>query len=156
MIFKNILLFWAITFHRMEFLLAPCSGLFHRPNLNVLLEGQGISIFEDSQIQKKLAHIFVNFEELGVNFSVWQGNESQFCLKYPQLVRKTKDYARIPQRTTTVHLSNRRQIRKLKTQQCIAIYFGIICTIFSLQVESPFPWFITFVCLTAVESIKWV
>ena len=52
MIFKNILLFWAITFHRMEFLLAPCSGLFHRPNMNVLLEGQGISIFEDSQIKK--------------------------------------------------------------------------------------------------------
>lgn len=70
MIFKNILLFWAITFHRMEFLLAPCSGLFHRPKLNVLLEGQGISIFEDSQIKKKLAQIFVNFEELGVNFSV--------------------------------------------------------------------------------------
>lgn len=38
-----------ITFHRMEFLLAPCSELFHRPKLNVLLEDQGISIFKDSQ-----------------------------------------------------------------------------------------------------------
>ena len=63
--FKNILLFWAITFHRMEFLLAPCSGFFHRPKLNVLLEGQGISIFEDSQIKKnwlKFSRISKNWE----------------------------------------------------------------------------------------------
>lgn len=156
MIFKNILLFWVITFHRMEFLLAPCSELFHRPKLNVLVRRLGNLDFWRLPNKKKLAHIFVNFEKLGVNFGLWQGNESQFCLNYPRLVRKTEGYARIPQRTTTVHLSNRRQIRKLKTQQCTAIHFGIIYTIFSLQVESPLPWFITFVCLTAVESIKWV
>ena len=67
MIFKNILLFWAITFHRMEFLLAPCSGLFHRPKLNVLLEGQGISIFEDSHI-KKISSNFREFRRSGSEF----------------------------------------------------------------------------------------
>ena len=149
MIFKNILLFWAITFHRMEFLLAPCSGLFHRPKLNVLLEGQGISIFEDSQI-KKISSNFREFRRTGSEFQRLTRERKSVLFELSAVVSKKQGFARILERTT-VHLSNRRQIRKLKTQQCIAIYFGIICTIFSLQVESPFPWFITFVCLTAVE-----
>ena len=51
----------------MEFLLAPCSELFHRPKLNVLLEGQGISIFEDSQIKKKGSN-FREFRRIGSEF----------------------------------------------------------------------------------------
>ena len=52
----------------MEFLLAPYSTLFHRPKLNGFLQGQEISIFEDPK-EKKMTQIFLNFEELGVNFS---------------------------------------------------------------------------------------
>ena len=137
MIFKNILLFWAITFHRMEFLLAPCSGLFHRPKLNVLLEGQGISIFEDSHI-KKISSKFREFRRIRSEFQRLTRERKSVLFELSAVVSKKQGFARILERTT-VHLSNRRQIRKLKTQQCIAIYFGIICTIFSLQVESPFP-----------------
>ena len=150
MIFKNILLFWAITFHRMEFLLAPCSGLFHRPKLNVLVRRLGNLDFWRLPNKKKIGSYFREFRRIGSEFQRLTRERKSVLFELSAVVSKKQGFARILERTT-VHLSNRRQIRKLKTQQCIAIYFGIICTIFSLQVESPFPWFITFVCLTAVE-----
>ena len=150
MIFKNILLFWAITFHRMEFLLAPCSGLFHRPKLNVLVRRLGNLDFWRLPNKKKNWLIFSWISKNWEWISAFDKGTKVSFVWITAVVSKKQGFARILERTT-VHLSNRRQIRKLKTQQCIAIYFGIICTIFSLQVESPFPWFITFVCLTAVE-----